>query len=260
MGHRLNGRVAIVTGASRGIGSSIARSFANEGASLCLIARNKAALDDLASELASDTTPIMTLALDVTDREACFQAVATAISKFGHIDTLVNNAGVYRSKTFLDFSAQDFQDMLDVNLFGVLHFTQACLPHMQQQQKGSIINIASTAGKWGSRNQSAYNVSKHAVVGLTRCVALEASPHKVTVNAICPGFVETDMLDELKAQASQSAGMSMEDFEKSALSRVPLGRMMKPQEIAAMAVFLASEDAAGITGQSIQIDGGMVLT
>jgi NAD(P)-dependent dehydrogenase (short-subunit alcohol dehydrogenase family) len=91
-------------------------------------------------------------------------------------------------------------------------------------------------------------------------VALEASPHKVTVNAICPGFVETDMLDELKAQASQSAGMSMEDFEKSALSRVPLGRMMKPQEIAAMAVFLASEDATGITGQSIQIDGGMVLT
>ncbi|CAN1571866.1 SDR family NAD(P)-dependent oxidoreductase [Limnohabitans sp. B9-3] len=260
MQKRLSGRVAIVTGASRGIGLSIAQAFASEGASLCLVARNKTALDDLAANLTLDASHVMTQAIDVTNREACLQAVAAAKSKFGQIDILVNNAGVYRSKPFLDFSAQDFQDMLDVNLFGVLHFTQACLPHMQEQKKGSIINIASTAGKWGSRNQSAYNVSKHAVVGLTRCVALEASPHQVTVNAICPGFVETDMLDELKAQASQSAGTSIEDFEKSALSRVPLGRMMRPQEIAAMAVFLASPDATGITGQSIQMDGGMVLT
>jgi 3-hydroxybutyrate dehydrogenase len=260
MGHRLRGRVAIVTGASRGIGLSIAQAFADEGASLCLVARNPADLNNVASQLGLDSTQVMTQALDVTDRDACFQAVAAAIQHFGHVDTLVNNAGVNRSKPFLDFTPQDFQDMLDVNLFGVLHFTQACLPHMQQQTKGSIINIASTAGKWGSRNQSAYNVSKHAVVGLTRCVALEASPHKVTVNAICPGFVETDMLDELKAQASHSAGTSIEDFEKAALSRVPLGRMMKPQEIAAMAVFLASQDATGITGQSIQMDGGMVLT
>lgn len=260
MGQRLSGRVAIVTGASRGIGACIAQAFADEGASLCLVARNQTALDELAATLGLDATQVMTLALDVTDRAACFEAVEAAKSKFGRIDTLVNNAGVYRSKPFLDFTPQDFQDMLDVNLFGVLHFTQACLPHMQQQQQGSIINMASTAGKWGSRNQSAYNVSKHAVVGLTRCVALEASLYKVTVNAICPGFVETDMLDELKAQASQSAGTSVEDFVKSALSRVPLGRMMKPQEIAAMAVFLASQDGTGITGQSIQMDGGMVLT
>jgi NAD(P)-dependent dehydrogenase (short-subunit alcohol dehydrogenase family) len=260
MGHRLSGRVAIVTGASRGIGACIAQAFADEGASLCLIARHQTALDDLAATLALDATQVMTLALDVTDRASCFDAVDAAKTKFGRIDTLVNNAGVYRSKPFLDFTSQDFQDMLDVNLFGVLHFTQACLPHMQQHQQGSIINLASTAGKWGSRNQSAYNVSKHAVVGLTRGVALEASPYKVTVNAICPGFVETDMLDELKAQASQSAGTSVEDFVKSALSRVPLGRMMQPQEIAAMAVFLASQDGTGITGQSIQMDGGMVLT
>ena len=260
MGNRLKGRVAIVTGASRGIGLSIAQAFAEEGASLCLVARNQLALDNLASELGLPVSQVMTLTLDVTHREACFEAVEAAKRKFGHIDTLVNNAGVYRSKPFLDYTAHDFQDMLDVNFFGVLHFTQACLPSMQQQQRGSIINIASTAGKWGSRNQSAYNVSKHAVVGLTRCVALEASAHKVTVNAICPGFVETDMLDELRAQASYSAGTSVEDFEKAALSRVPLGRMMRPQEIAAMAVFLASQDATGITGQSIQIDGGMVLT
>jgi NAD(P)-dependent dehydrogenase (short-subunit alcohol dehydrogenase family) len=130
---------------------------------------------------------------------------------------------------------------------------------MQARNKGSIINIASTAGKWGSRNQSAYNVSKHAVVGLTRCVALEASPYQVTVNAICPGFVETDMLDELRAQAAISAGTSAAEFEKAALARVPLGRMMRPEEIASMAVFLASKNATGMTGQSIHMDGGMVL-
>ncbi len=255
-----NNSVAVITGASRGIGAAIARAFAQEGASLCLIARHQAGLDELAAQLPLHSQArVMTLALDVTDREACFHAVDDTLRHFGHIDTLVNNAGIYQSKTFLNYTASDFQGMLDVNFFGVLHFMQACLPHMQARHKGSIINVASTAGKWGSRNQSAYNVSKHAVVGLTRCVALEASPYQVTVNAICPGFVETDMLDELRAQASMSAGTSAEDFEKAALARVPLGRMMRPEEIASMAVFLASKNATGMTGQSIHMDGGMVL-
>jgi NAD(P)-dependent dehydrogenase (short-subunit alcohol dehydrogenase family) len=152
----------------------------------------------------------MTLAVNVTDRDACFDAVAKVTQHFGRVDVLVNNAGVYRSKTFLDYSPQDFQDMLDVNLFGVLNFMQACLPGMQERRHGRIINMASTAGKWGSRNQSAYNVSKHAVVGVTRCVALEASPYAVTVNAICPGFIQTDMVEELKAHGQGG-------FNKSAL-------------------------------------------
>jgi NAD(P)-dependent dehydrogenase (short-subunit alcohol dehydrogenase family) len=257
---QLSHSVAVITGASRGIGAAMAKAFAQEGASLCLIARHQAGLDDLAAQLPlHNNAQVMTLALDVTDRDACFQAVADTLQHLGHIDTLVNNAGIYKSQPFLNYAASDFQNMLDVNFFGVLHFMQACLPHMQARNQGSIINIASTAGKWGSRNQSAYNVSKHAVVGLTRCVALEASPYQVTVNAICPGFVETDMLDELRAQASTSAGTSAEDFEKAALARVPLGRMMRAEEIASMAVFLASKNATGMTGQSIHMDGGMVL-
>lgn len=260
MANRLENTVAIITGASRGIGLSIAKAFAQEGASLYLIARKQDVLDELATQLGIDSSKVLTHALDVTDREACFEAVAKAEKHFGRVDTLVNNAGVYRAKPFLEHTPQDYQDMLDVNLFGVLNFTQACLPYMQERKKGSIINIASTAGKWGSRNQSAYNVSKHAVVGLTRCVALEAGVHKVTVNAICPGFVETDMLDELRAQASSSAGTSIEDFEKAALARVPLGRMMRPEEIASLAVFLASPGAAGMTGQSIHMDGGMIFS
>src|SRR5574343_305200 len=237
MGQRLQDHVAIVTGASRGIGRAIAEAYAAEGARLCLIATRADRLKDVA------------------DRAASFDAVSQVEQRFGRVDVLVNNAGVYRAKSFLDYTDGDFQDMLDVNLFGVLHFMQACLPGMQARRHGRIVNIASTAGKWGSRNQSAYNTSKHAVVGLTRCVALEASPYAVTVNAICPGFVQTDMVEELKAQVAQSTGMSGDEMVRAALSRVPLGRVLEPGEIAQLAVYLGSVESRGMTGQSILIDG-----
>lgn len=260
MSKRLENQVAIITGASRGIGLAIAQAYAAEGACLCLIATDEARLIDVKNSLAVPDARIMTLGLNVTDRDACFAAVAQVEARFGRVDVLVNNAGVYRSKPFLDYVADDFQDMLDVNLFGVLHFMQACLPGMQARQQGRIINMASTAGKWGSRNQSAYNVSKHAVVGLTRCVALEASPYQVTVNAICPGFIQTDMVEELKAQVAQSTGLSGEEMVKATLSRVPLGRVLDPSEIASLAVYLGSHESRGMTGQSIHLDGGMVLS
>lgn len=260
MSRRLDQQVAIVTGASRGIGRAIAEAYAAEGASLCLVATDTARLTEVKEALGLPPERIMTVGLNVTDRDACFAAVAAVQERFGRVDVLVNNAGVYRAKPFMDYAPQDFQDMLDVNLFGVLHFTQACLPGMQARQHGRIINMASTAGKWGSRNQSAYNVSKHAVVGLTRCLALEASPYQVTVNAICPGFIQTDMVEELKAQVAQSAGISGEEMVKAALARVPLGRVLQPDEIAALAVYLGSHESRGMTGQSIHLDGGMVLS
>ena len=259
MSQRLLQSVALITGASRGIGREIAHAYAKEGAKLCLVARNLAALHEVVAELALPADRVMTVALDVTDRAACFAAVQATEVRFGHIDILVNNAGIYQAKSFLDYTAQDFQTMLDVNVLGVIHFTQACLPGMQARKQGRVINMASTAGKWGSRNQSAYNISKHAVVGLTRCVALEASPYGVTVNAICPGFVQTDMLEELKAQVALSSGASADEFVKAALARVPLGRMLTTQEIAGMAVYLGSAESSGMTGQSIHIDGGMVF-
>jgi NAD(P)-dependent dehydrogenase (short-subunit alcohol dehydrogenase family) len=260
MTHRLDQQVAIITGASRGIGRAIAEAYAAEGASLCLVATDTARLTEVKDALGLPDDRVMTVGLNVTDRDACFAAVAAAERQFGRVDVLVNNAGVYRAKPFMAYVPQDFQDMLDVNLFGVLHFTQACLPGMQARQHGRIINMASTAGKWGSRNQSAYNVSKHAVVGLTRCLALEASPYKVTVNAICPGFIQTDMVEELKAQVAQSAGISGEEMVKAALARVPLGRVLEPDEIANLAVYLGSHESRGMTGQSIHLDGGMVLS
>ena len=260
MAHRLDQQVAIITGASRGIGRAIAEAYAAEGASLCLVATDEARLNEVKDALGLPAERIMTVGLNVTDRDACFAAVEKVEQRFGRVDVLVNNAGVYRAKPFMDYVPQDFQDMLDVNLFGVLHFTQACLPGMQARQHGRIVNMASTAGKWGSRNQSAYNVSKHAVVGLTRCLALEASPYKVTVNAICPGFIQTDMVEELKAQVAKSSGISGEDMVKAALARVPLGRVLDPSEIASLAVYLGSAESRGMTGQSIHLDGGMVLS
>jgi len=260
MSHRLDKQVALITGASRGIGRAIAEAYAAEGASLCLVATDAQRLDEVKNALGLPADRVMTVSLNVTERDACFAAVAQAENRFGRVDVLVNNAGVYRAKAFLDYAPQDFQDMLDVNLFGVLHFTQACLPGMQARQHGRIINMASTAGKWGSRNQSAYNVSKHAVVGLTRCLALEASPYQVTVNAICPGFIQTDMVEELKAQVAQSTGLSGDEMVKAALARVPLGRVLQPDEIANLAVYLGSHESRGMTGQSIHLDGGMVLS
>jgi len=259
MANRLHQQVAIITGASRGIGRAIAQAYAAEGASLCLIATDVSRLNDVQAALGLPSERVMTVALNVTDRDACFAAVQHVEQRYGRVDVLVNNAGVYRAKSFLDHAPQDFQDMLDVNLFGVMHFMQAVLRGMQARRYGRIVNMASTAGKWGSRNQSAYNVSKHAVVGLTRCVALEASAHNVTVNAICPGFIQTDMVEELKAQVAQSSGMTGEELVKAALARVPQGRILNPTEIAGLAVYLGSAESSGMTGQSIHVDGGMLM-
>ena len=259
MKQRLHNQVALITGASRGIGKAIAQAYVEEGARVALVATDANKLTSLQQAWALPDDRLMVLSVDVRDRQACLQAVERVQRHWGGIDILVNNAGIYRAKPFLAYDDQDFQDLLDVNLFGVLHFMQACLPDMQAKRRGSIINVASTAGKWGSRNQSAYNTSKHAVVGLTRCVALEASAHQVRVNAICPGFVQTDMVETLKNEAARSDGVSTDAFVSSMISRVPLGRIVEPQEVAALAVYLGSDESRSVTGQSMMIDGGMVM-
>jgi NAD(P)-dependent dehydrogenase (short-subunit alcohol dehydrogenase family) len=202
---------------------------------------------------------MLAIATDVRDANACQQAIEQTMSRWGRIDTLVNNAGIYRARKFVDYKPSDFQDLLDVNLFGVIHLTQAVLPHMVAQHYGRVVNIASSAGKWASRNQSAYNISKHAVVGLTRCVALEAAADGVTVNAICPGFVQTDMVETLKTEVAEQAGLSPEEMLSTALGRVPMGRFMDVGDIVGLALHLGSSESGGMTGQSISIDGGMVV-
>ncbi|UCE30357.1 MAG: SDR family oxidoreductase [Burkholderiales bacterium] len=257
---RLHGAVALITGASRGIGRAIAQAYAAEGADLCLVATSAARLDELAAAL---PRPVRTLrvAADVADRDACLRAVERAEAEFGRVDILVNNAGIYLAKPFVDHSPQDFRQLLEVNLFGVIHLTQAVLPGMLERGYGRIVNIASTAGKWASRNQSGYNISNHAVVGLTRCVAWETAARGVTVNAICPGFVQTDLIDGLKADY-RAMGLGDPDaaFDAIVQSRVPLGRVLRADEITGLAVLLAAPESSGITGQSILVDGGMLVS
>ena len=257
---RLDNQVALISGASRGIGLAIASAYAKEGARLCLLATTQQGLDNAINQIDIDSDNVLALPVDVRHADACQDAVNQAVEKWGKLDILVNNAGIYRAKKFQDYDTSDFQDLLDVNLFGVIHLTQAALPHMQRNRYGRIVNIASTAGKWGSRNQSAYNVSKHAVIGLTRCVALETAADGIAVNAICPGFVQTDMVEALKSEVAASAGLTADEMMTTALGRVPMGRFMEVDDIVGMALHLGSLESAGMTGQSIAIDGGMVLS
>lgn len=246
---------AIVTGASRGIGRAIAVAMAAEGADLVLAATNESALQEAAAQCANAGREPAVRILNVTERAACF----ALLQEVGPVDILVNAAGIARSLAFLDHTEQDFRDLLEVNLFGTLHLMQAALPAMIERRFGRVINIASTAGKWGSPNQAAYNSSKHAVVGLTRCAAVEMGQHGVTVNAICPGLVQTDILETGFGPIAQKLGVSVNEILQPIIERSALRRILMPEEIAGLSVFLASKEGSGTTGQSIVVDGGMLF-
>ncbi len=262
---RLAGRQALITGASRGIGRAIALRYAEEGADLCLAATTLDGLAETHALAEARGARVMLQAVDVRDRTAVQAMVAAAVSTMGGIDVLVNNAGVYHAAPLLDTTAEDFDRVMQVNLNGAFHVMQAVLRHMRDRLQeapagslahGKVVNIASTAGKGGSMNQGAYNASKHALVGLTRCAALEMGGLGLCVNAICPGFVETDMLQAFRAHADIQ-GVPFEQILAAGRARVPLRRFLKPEEIAQLAVYLAAAESDGMTGQSILLDGGM---
>lgn len=256
---RLRGKTALITGASRGIGRAIAEAFAAEGANVVLNARDPARLEKAAAELKADyATKISAHACDVSDRTAV-DAMIAAIERDAQIDILVNNAGIHKAASFMDYSFEDFKNILEVNVYSVFHVTQAALPKMIERQSGRIINMASSAGKWGSRHQSAYNASKHAVVGITRCLGLELAPHNILANAICPWIVETDLADSFMREHAAAAGLAQDAFEDAIKNTVPLKRWIQPKEVANLAVFLASDESSYINGQSWSVDGGYTM-
>jgi len=256
---KLENRNALITGASRGIGLAIATRFAEEGANLFLCARTEGPLKEAARKVEKFGRKVAWHVGDVSDQKSVREMVQQAHKDLGQIDILVNNAGIAKISRFIDYSFEDFDQVLKINLYGVFHVTQAVLPGMMERKRGKVVNIASTAGKWGSRNQSAYNASKHGVVGLTRCVALEMAPYKINVNAICPAMVETDMADPFFEEQSKILGISKEGFIKTVMANNPLNRIVKPEEVAHLALYLASDESEGMTAQSISLCRGYIM-
>jgi NAD(P)-dependent dehydrogenase (short-subunit alcohol dehydrogenase family) len=259
MSGRLHGKTALISGGNRGIGQAIAEAYAAEGADLVLTARNTDLLETVAEALRrAHGIRCVTFACDVTDEPAVHAMVEQAEAD-APIDVLVNNAGIYGAGRFLDLSSDDFRRMFEVNFYGLVHLTQAVLPLMIRRKNGRVINIASTAGKWGAPYQSAYTASKHAVVGLTRCIALETAEHNVLVNAICPWFVETDMMQSAVKGRSEAAGVAPETLVERWKSAAPLKRFLRSEEVAPLAVYLAADESSYVTGQAWAVDGGFTM-
>ena len=240
-------RVAIITGASRGIGRAVALALAAEGAKVVVnYASSSGAADDVVAQITADGGEAIALQADVSKLEEVETLVKQTLDKFGRLDVLVNNAGITRDTLLMRMKPDDWQAVIDLNLTGVFFCTRAASKIMLKQKSGRIINIASVAGQMGNPGQANYSAAKAGVIGFTKTVAKELASRGITVNAVAPGFIETDMTKEIKS----------EDIIKY----IPLGRYGKPEEIAGMVRFLAADPAAAyITGQVFNVDGGMVM-
>jgi NAD(P)-dependent dehydrogenase (short-subunit alcohol dehydrogenase family) len=248
----LNGKHAVVTGASRGIGLAVAHALHTHGARVTLMARDAAALESAAAALGGDTA---WQAVDVTDQVS----VEAAFARAGAVDILVNNAGQAASASFARTDAALWQRMLDVNLTGAYHCIQAAAPSMLEGGWGRIVNVASTAGLTGYRYVAAYCAAKHGLVGLTRALALELASKGVTVNAVCPGYTETDIVQEAVANIVRKTGRSAEQARAELAAANPQGRLVRPEEVAHAVAMLCMPDAAALNGQAIAVAGGEVM-
>ena len=246
---RFENQVAVVTGAGRGIGHAIAVRLAKEGASVASVSRTQANAEKTASEingLRADTAKAY--AVDVADQAAVQKAAAEIFETFGRVDILVNNAGVTRDGLSMRMSMDDWDTVLNTNLKGAFNFTQAVMRPMIKQRSGRIINISSIAGLTGNAGQANYAASKAGLIGLTKTLARELASRGITVNAVAPGLIETDMTTVLS-----------EEIRQSILQKVPLGKLGEPEDIAGAVAYLASPEAKYITGQVLTVDGGMVM-
>ena len=245
----LTGKVAVITGASRGIGRATAIELAKRGAFVIVNYRgSEAAALETVAEIKSAGGDAVCMAWDVSDYAECEKNIKQIIDTFGRIDILVNNAGITRDDLLMKLSEEDFDAVISTNLKGCFHCIRFVSRQMLRQRSGRIINLSSVSGVAGNAGQANYAASKAGVIGLTKTAAKELASRGITVNAIAPGFINTEMTEVLS-----------DAVKEGARGQIPLGHFGRPEDVAKAAAFLASEDAAYITGQVIHVDGGMVM-
>ncbi|HIR08650.1 MAG TPA: 3-oxoacyl-[acyl-carrier-protein] reductase [Candidatus Pullichristensenella stercoripullorum] len=245
----MNGKIALVTGGSRGIGRAIALKLAQDGCDVAILyAGRKEAADETVSLLTATGARALAVQCNVADEKAAEAAVKEVAQALGPIDILVNNAGIVRDGLAMRMSSEDFRAVLDVNLTGAFHMIRACLPQFVRRRSGRIINITSVSGMMGNPGQANYASSKAGLIGLTKTIAREVASRGVTVNAVAPGFIETDMTASMNESALQKG-----------LSAVPMGRIGKPEDVANAVCFFAGDGAGYITGCVLKVDGGMYI-
>jgi len=256
----LHGKVAIVTGAAKGMGGPICAALAEEGASLVLAGRDMEAIEAHAGRLHEDHPAVDTLAVrcDVTDESATSELAASALERFGRIDILVNTAGVIGpiETPAQDVALDDFRSVLDVNVVGTFLPAKAVIPSMIEADGGRIVNIAGTSGLRGYRNRVAYSSSKWAVRGLTRTLALELGPHDITVNTVCPNVTNGERMDRIVTKKAERTGRTYDDVYADFASQTALGRFIDEADVAEAVRYLVSERARNITGHDIVVDAG----
>ena len=252
----LNGKTALITGGGRGIGREIALTFARHGARIAVSARSVEQVEQVASEIGNNA---IALVCDVADSESVTRMFSDMRERLGDADILVNNAGIAESATFVNTTDELWHRHLSINLSGTFYCTRAGLPAMLKKGWGRVINVASIAAKTGAPYVAAYTASKHGVLGLTRTIALEVATTGVTVNAICPGYVDTEMVSRGIDQITKKTGRTAEEALDSLKKMSPQNRLVTPEEVAAVALLLASDEGRGINGQGINVDGGTVL-
>ncbi|ALM29408.1 3-oxoacyl-[acyl-carrier-protein] reductase [Bacillus altitudinis MN12] len=246
----LTNKTAVVTGASRGIGRSIAIDLAKKGANVVVnYSGNEAKANEVVDEIKALGQQAFAVKADVSNAEEVQALMKQAVDTFGSIDILVNNAGITKDNLLMRMKENEWDDVININLKGVFNCTKAVTRQMMKQRSGRIINVASVVGVCGNPGQANYVAAKAGVIGLTKTTAKELASRHITVNAVAPGFISTDMTDKLD-----------ENVQTEMLKQIPLARFGAPEDISNVVVFLASEGAGYITGQTIQVDGGMVMS
>lgn len=245
----LEGKAALVTGASRGIGREIALELARNGANIAVnFSGSEAKANEVVDEIKKMGKDAFAIKCDVSNSEEVATMVKETVDRFGHLDILVNNAGITKDNLLMRMKEEEWDDVININLKGVFLSTKAVTRQMMKQRGGRIINIASIVGTIGNAGQANYVAAKAGIIGLTKTTAKELASRNITVNAIAPGFIATDMTDKLP-----------DDVKADMLKQIPLARLGDPKDIAKMAAFLASDDSSYITGQTLHVNGGMFM-